>query len=103
MVLKADEQIDETDRFEDNHSKRKATRKGTAAIMSELFRSRNSPERTVADVTEGIIERNRVINAFANSRQPSVSSALPHALDSPANRHKTFTQDTALTCKSSPD
>lgn len=48
-----EEIIDETDRFEDNHSKRKATRKGTAAIM------------------KGIIERNRVINAFANSRQPS--------------------------------
>lgn len=46
-----EEIIDETDRFEDNHSKKQAKRGATAAVM------------------RGIIERQRVINAF--SRRPS--------------------------------
>ncbi|KAL1406303.1 hypothetical protein Q8F55_007999 [Vanrija albida] len=49
-----EEIIDETDRYQDNHSKRKAQRKATGAIM------------------RGIIERQRVINAF--SRRPSGTS-----------------------------
>ncbi|GMK53596.1 hypothetical protein CspeluHIS016_0101820 [Cutaneotrichosporon spelunceum] len=50
-----EEIIDETDLFQDNHSKRKAQRKATATIM------------------RGIIERNRVIKAL--SGQPSVGGS----------------------------
>ncbi|WWC71592.1 uncharacterized protein I206_105550 [Kwoniella pini CBS 10737] len=46
-----EEIVDETDRYEDNHSKKMAKRSGPAAVM------------------RGIIERRRVINAF--SRRPS--------------------------------
>ncbi|BEI83001.1 hypothetical protein CcaverHIS002_0308690 [Cutaneotrichosporon cavernicola] len=52
-----EEIIDETDLFQDNHSKRKAQRKATATIM------------------RGIIERNRVINAL--SRRPSGAAGSP--------------------------
>ncbi|GFZ49498.1 Protein MAM3 [Saitozyma sp. JCM 24511] len=46
-----EEIVDETDRYQDNHSKKQASRKGTAAIM------------------RGIIERQRVIHSL--SRRPS--------------------------------
>ncbi|ORY35604.1 hypothetical protein BCR39DRAFT_511086 [Naematelia encephala] len=48
-----EEIVDETDRFEDNRSRKAAKRNGTANVM------------------RGIIERQRVISAFANSRAPS--------------------------------
>ncbi|WWD19045.1 hypothetical protein CI109_103503 [Kwoniella shandongensis] len=51
-----EEIVDETDRYEDNHSKKAVKRSGTAAVM------------------RGIIERRRVINAF--SRQPSRSGSM---------------------------
>lgn len=59
-----EEIIDETDRYEDNHSKKKAQRKATSTIM------------------RGIIERQRVINAF--SRRPSGHSGSRSRNQSPA-------------------
>ncbi|WVF72789.1 hypothetical protein IAT40_007607 [Kwoniella sp. CBS 6097] len=58
-----EEIVDETDRYEDNHSKKIVKRSGPAAVM------------------RGIIERRRVINAF--SRRPSRSSTFPSAAQTP--------------------
>nr|XP_019006919.1 uncharacterized protein I203_00514 [Kwoniella mangroviensis CBS 8507]OCF70380.1 hypothetical protein I203_00514 [Kwoniella mangroviensis CBS 8507] len=56
--------VDETDRYEDNHSKKMAKRSGPAAVM------------------RGIIERRRVINAF--SRRPSRSNTHDTTPNNPA-------------------
>ncbi|WVQ99987.1 hypothetical protein IAU59_007130 [Kwoniella sp. CBS 9459] len=58
-----EEIVDETDRYEDNHSKKVVKRSGPAAVM------------------RGIIERRRVINAF--SRRPSRSSTFPTVAQTP--------------------
>lgn len=59
-----EEIVDETDRYQDNHSKKAVKRSGTAAVM------------------RGIIERRRVLNAF--SRAPSRSnSQTPAGLSVP--------------------
>ncbi|OCF39984.1 hemolysin [Kwoniella heveanensis CBS 569] len=60
-----EEIVDETDRYEDNHSKKVVKRSGPAAVM------------------RGIIERRRVINAF--SRRPSRSSTFPSASQTPGS------------------
>ncbi|WVW85649.1 hypothetical protein I302_107687 [Kwoniella bestiolae CBS 10118] len=59
-----EEIVDETDRYEDNHSKKMAKRSGPAAVM------------------RGIIERRRVINAF--SRRPSRSNTHDTTPTNPA-------------------
>ncbi|WWD02555.1 hypothetical protein V865_000595 [Kwoniella europaea PYCC6329] len=59
-----EEIVDETDRYEDNHSKKMAKRSGPAAVM------------------RGIIERRRVINAF--SRRPSRSNTHDTTPNNPA-------------------
>ncbi|KAL0249860.1 hypothetical protein I308_103163 [Cryptococcus tetragattii IND107] len=62
-----EEIVDETDRYQDNHSKKAVKRSGTAAVM------------------RGIIERRRVLNAF--SRAPSRSnSQTPAGLSVPDGR-----------------
>lgn len=62
--------MDETDRYQDNHSKKAVKRSGTVAVMREyncfLQWCRNS-----YCLLGGIIERRRVLNAF--SRAPSRS------------------------------
>ncbi|KAK8854807.1 hypothetical protein IAR55_003546 [Kwoniella newhampshirensis] len=58
-----EEIVDETDRYEDNHSKKAVKRSGTAAVM------------------RGIIERRRVINAF--SRQPSRTGSMAQPAGAP--------------------
>lgn len=67
-----EEIIDETDRYEDNHSKKKAQRKATSTIM------------------RGIIERQRVINAF--SRRPSNHSNSRNQSPAPAQREGILVQ-----------
>lgn len=73
--------MDETDRYQDNHSKKAVKRSGTAAVMREyscfLQRCRSS-----CYLSGGIIERRRVLNAF--SRAPSRSnSQTPAGLSVP--------------------
>ncbi|KAK4688587.1 metal transporter CNNM, partial [Tremellales sp. Uapishka_1] len=60
-----EEIVDETDRYQDNHSKKAAKRSGTAAVM------------------RGIIERQKVVNAF--SRRPSFRPATPQSGLPPPN------------------
>ncbi|ODN82343.1 hemolysin [Cryptococcus wingfieldii CBS 7118] len=55
-----EEIVDETDRYEDNHSKKAVKRAGTAAVMRKSSHFHHQ---------RGIIERRRVLNAF--SRVPS--------------------------------
>ncbi|WRT68376.1 uncharacterized protein IL334_005352 [Kwoniella shivajii] len=72
-----EEIVDETDRYEDNHSKKMAKRSGPAAVM------------------RGIIERRRVINAF--SRRPSsnqtntVTGQAHNTISVPANGNSSST------------
>lgn len=61
--------MDETDRIQDNQSKKAVKRSTTAAVMRtcSLAFCYNKAKH---DITGGIIERQKVVNAF--SRRPSV-------------------------------
>jgi hypothetical protein len=80
-----EEIIDETDRYQDNQSKKAAKRQGTAAVMRELFRLFRSPgSKTRADhhfplSLGGIIERHKNVSLEAVVARQSVN--LTHLVD----------------------
>lgn len=90
-----EEIIDETDRYQDNQSKKAAKRQGTAAVMRELFRlflsfgSKICADHHFLLLLGGIIERHKNVSIKSDVARQSVDLTTPR-------RYRLFTLSRVL-------